>query len=140
VMLPDSTGYQICSRLRQIDAVRNVPIIMMSGVACYPNQKTFAMERGANEYLTKPFQIIEVGDLVNSYLRKESQHPIPKPMPQATPMPELKPAAPMPEPSMTTPETQAPDSTMDEDEGILELRAFLNDAINNRGKTDSHHG
>jgi DNA-binding response OmpR family regulator len=68
VMLPDATGFQMCSRFRRTPATRSTPIIMMTGVAKYPNQQVYALERGANEYLLKPFRILEVGELVHSYV------------------------------------------------------------------------
>src|SRR5438067_2189763 len=63
VILPDATGFQLCSRLRKESATASIPIIMMSGVARYANQQVFGLERGANEYLLKPFDLIEVGEL-----------------------------------------------------------------------------
>jgi DNA-binding response OmpR family regulator len=79
VMLPDATGFQLCSRLRENASLHDVPIFMMTGVAKNDSQRGFAMERGANEYLHKPFEVIEVGDLVRSYIRgdkKVHRHPI----------------------------------------------------------------
>src|SRR3954467_722670 len=58
VMLPDITGFQLCSKLRLNSQTKRIPIIMMTGVARYPNQRAFAMERGADEYLLKPFEIL----------------------------------------------------------------------------------
>jgi len=67
VMLPDATGFQVCKEIRKKPSAQAIPIIMMSGVARYPNQKGFGLERGANEYILKPFEIVEVGELVHSY-------------------------------------------------------------------------
>jgi DNA-binding response OmpR family regulator len=122
VMLPDATGYQICKQLRTL--VQNVPIIMMSGVARYANQKTYAMERGANDYLVKPFEIIEVGDLVHSYLRKDNQPPVaPRKTLEAKAKPEAKPVE-------QPPMAQAPAL----DEGSLDdVRRYLNNVLNNKG-------
>jgi DNA-binding response OmpR family regulator len=67
VMLPDITGFQLCTKLRRSTETKRIPIIMMTGVARYPNQRAFAMERGADEYLLKPFEILHLGELVQYY-------------------------------------------------------------------------
>jgi four helix bundle protein len=82
VFLPDSTGYQICSQIRKNDSTRRVPIIMMTGAARFPNQQSFALERGANEYIGKPFDIHEVSQLVQHYLEKGQATPV---IPQKAP-------------------------------------------------------
>ena len=87
VMLPDATGFQLCKELRRSPATQSTPIIMMSGVARYPNQKVFGLERGANEYLLKPFQIVEVGDMVNSYIRPGHARSVASPAVHRTPPP-----------------------------------------------------
>jgi DNA-binding response OmpR family regulator len=73
VMLPDQTGFQLCNRLRKAPATQSTPIIMLTGVARNPNQEGYARERGANEYVHKPFRMVEVGDLVQRYLRKSTR-------------------------------------------------------------------
>lgn len=85
VMLPDATGFQLCKELRRRAKTQATPIVMMSGVARYPNQKEFGLERGANEYILKPFQIFEVGEIVNNYIRpRPGQGAAPTPAPKPT--------------------------------------------------------
>ena len=92
VILPDLTGYQLCSRLRNAEKTASTPILMITGVAHYPNQQVFGMERGANEYILKPLDLVELGETVDRYLDPSwapSQAPkqVITPMPTATPSP-----------------------------------------------------
>jgi len=66
--LPDQTGFQICTQLRRNRITQTVPIVLMSGIAHFPNQQMFAMERGATAYISKPLVTIEVGDIVDKYI------------------------------------------------------------------------
>jgi four helix bundle protein len=75
VFLPDYTGFQICKQLRKTPGTQNVPIIMMTGAARFPNQQMYGFERGANEYISKPFNIVEVGELVHKYISNKAARP-----------------------------------------------------------------
>src|SRR5262249_3386132 len=68
VFLPDSTGFQICSQIRKNTATRSIPVIMMTGTARFPNQQAFGLERGANEYIAKPIDVVELGEMVHKYI------------------------------------------------------------------------
>jgi len=68
VILPDVTGFQLVSRLRKTAVTESTPILMITGVARFPNQKEFGMERGANAYVLKPFDLGEITDLVDRHL------------------------------------------------------------------------
>ena len=68
VMLPDFTGYQVCGKLRQSTPTQFVPIVMMTAVAGHPRQQALGRLMGANDYLLKPFTIMELFSRVNSLL------------------------------------------------------------------------
>ena len=68
VFLPDATGFQICTQIRKNASTHSIPVIMMTGAARFPSQHMFGMERGANEYISKPFDIVELGELVHKYI------------------------------------------------------------------------
>ncbi|MBA3773144.1 MAG: response regulator [Ramlibacter sp.] len=55
VMLPDADGFEILLRLRQHNAFRNVPIIMLTGKATR-EAVIKGMAGGADGYVTKPFE------------------------------------------------------------------------------------
>lgn len=66
--MPDQTGFQMCNQLRRNPPTQAVPIVMMSGIAHFPNQQAFALERGATAYISKPLVTIEVGEIVDRYI------------------------------------------------------------------------
>lgn len=83
VNMPDATGFQLCGRFRQHPLTRSIPIIMMTGTARWPNQQAIGLQMGANEYILKPFDVIQVGDRVHSLLG--SKRPVQTP--PAAPVP-----------------------------------------------------
>ena len=58
LMLPDDNGYRICEALRSRDAV--VPIIILTAKA-QEADKVRGLEAGADDYVTKPFSVAEIG-------------------------------------------------------------------------------
>ncbi len=67
VMMPKINGYKVC-RLLKFDAkYKDIPIIMITARS-QEEDKAIGEETGANEYITKPFEIIEVVEKVKNYL------------------------------------------------------------------------
>lgn len=67
VMMPKMNGYKI-SRLLKFDSkYKNIPILMLTARS-QDTDKLLGEETGANEYITKPFQIDYVLEKVKSYL------------------------------------------------------------------------
>lgn len=91
-IMPDATGFQMCNRFRQNEATQAVPIIMMSTLAHFPNQQQYAFERGANEFVSKPLKMFELGELVDKYTSFTPGHekPAPAPAPEAGAPTEIK--------------------------------------------------
>jgi len=58
IQLPDSSGFQICQELRKMS--RESILIMMTGRFLSAEEKTQGFSLGADEYLTKPFDIAEL--------------------------------------------------------------------------------
>ncbi len=67
--LPDMDGIEVCSRLRQWS---QVPIIVLS-VRDAERDKVAALDRGADDYLTKPFGIEELLARIRVALRHSAQ-------------------------------------------------------------------
>ena len=66
VMLPDGTGYDICSLIRKSS---NVPIIFLT--ACDDEVHTvLALEQGADDYIAKPFRMRELLARIKAVLRR----------------------------------------------------------------------
>ena len=67
--LPDMDGFQVCARLREWTSV---PIIVLS-VRDNERDKVMALDKGADDYLTKPFGIEELLARIRVALRHAAQ-------------------------------------------------------------------
>jgi len=67
LMLPDMTGYEICNKLRKDPLTISTPIIMMTGMG--ETGRIPGMELGANDYITKPFNLNELKAKIRNVLR-----------------------------------------------------------------------
>lgn len=68
--LPDESGVALCKRLRESDP--HTPIIFYSANA-YETHKQQAMAAGAQGYLTKPCNLMELESLISEYLEGHCQ-------------------------------------------------------------------
>src|SRR4029434_583872 len=59
IIMPGMDGYEVCRRLRQMPETADVPIMFLSSLEEVQN-KTRGFEAGANDYLTKPFNMLGV--------------------------------------------------------------------------------
>ena len=71
VMLPDEDGYQILGRLRETAATRTVPVIMVTAKTSEIDVVK-GLDHGADDYLCKPFGIMEFISRVKAVLRRAS--------------------------------------------------------------------
>jgi phosphoserine phosphatase RsbU/P len=69
--MPDVDGYEVCRRLRADPATREIPIMFLSSLEDVQD-KARGFELGANDYLTKPFEILEVKARVRSLVRAKA--------------------------------------------------------------------
>ena len=68
VMLPKMDGIQVCQRIREQS---NVPIIMLTAKG-EDMDKILGLEYGADDYITKPFNILEVKARIKAIMRRTS--------------------------------------------------------------------
>ncbi len=68
IQLPDSSGFQICQTLRK--ASRETILIMMTGRFLSAEEKTQGFELGADEYITKPFDLAELSIRIRQLLTR----------------------------------------------------------------------
>ena len=68
LMLPGIDGLEVCRRMR---AVRETPIIMLTALGA-ESDRVVGLERGADDYVTKPFSPRELVLRVQSVLRRSS--------------------------------------------------------------------
>jgi putative two-component system response regulator len=67
-MMPEMDGYEVCSRLKQDPALREIPVVFLSALDA-PDSKVRAFEVGGVDYVTKPFHFEEVRARVETHLR-----------------------------------------------------------------------
>jgi len=70
LMLPKLDGMEVCARIR---AKSNVPIIMLTAKDRVPD-RVAGLDRGADDYLTKPFSIDELLARIRARLRDRLPH------------------------------------------------------------------
>lgn len=66
VMLPKLTGYEVCQQIREFS---NVPVIMLTAKGD-DMDKILGLEYGADDYITKPFNILEVKARIKAIMRR----------------------------------------------------------------------
>jgi two-component system alkaline phosphatase synthesis response regulator PhoP len=67
LMLPKLDGYKVCRLLKFDEKYRHIPILMLTA-RTQEKDKIMAKETGADEYITKPFNIDQLLEKVKSYL------------------------------------------------------------------------
>lgn len=71
VMLPDVSGIDILKTIRKIDT--EVPIMMLSALQSEMD-KVIALDFGADDYMTKPFGVLELTSRIQAKLRKKQSY------------------------------------------------------------------
>jgi sigma-B regulation protein RsbU (phosphoserine phosphatase) len=71
IVMPGIDGYEVCRRLRQMPEMSEVPIMFLSSLEEVQN-KAHGFEVGANDYLTKPFEMLEVKARVKALLKAKA--------------------------------------------------------------------
>ena len=66
IMLPGMSGYTVCQMLR--DAGRDTPVLLLSA-RTLPEDRARGFDAGANQYLTKPFELEELLSRVKNLLK-----------------------------------------------------------------------
>ena len=69
IMLPDTDGLQILHRIRQTPGLSNVPVMMLTARDSELDTVT-ALDDGADDYLAKPFGMMEMVSRVRALLRR----------------------------------------------------------------------
>jgi len=73
IMLPKLDGFQVCERLKKDERTKFIPIIMITALKDMKD-KLKALEVGADDFITKPFENVELLARVKSLLRIKSYH------------------------------------------------------------------
>ncbi len=67
IMMPDMDGYEVCRRIKSEPKTSGIPIIFITSMSEIQN-KTKGFELGAVDYITKPFDVLEVKARVKTHL------------------------------------------------------------------------
>ncbi len=68
IMLPKLDGYKVCRLLKFDEQFKHIPILMLTAKT-QEKDKILGVETGADEYITKPFDIEELIGKVKAYLK-----------------------------------------------------------------------
>ena len=74
IMLPDGDGLSFCKELRATAGGSSIPILMLSAKSEKPEIKA-GLDLGADDYLTKPYDLEELVSRVNALLRRSGRTP-----------------------------------------------------------------
>lgn len=74
IMLPKLTGLEVCQQIREFS---NMPIIMLTAKG-EDMDKILGLEYGADDYITKPFNILEVKARIKAIIRRNGKKPAPE--------------------------------------------------------------
>lgn len=69
VMLPKLNGFEVCQQIRDFS---NVPIVMLTAKG-EDMDKILGLEYGADDYITKPFNILEVKARIKTIMRRTTK-------------------------------------------------------------------
>lgn len=72
VMLPKLDGFQVCQQIREFS---NMPIIMLTAKGD-DMDKILGLDYGADDYITKPFNILEVKARIKAIMRRNHPKPV----------------------------------------------------------------
>lgn len=70
ISLPKVDGYEICRILRKHDGLKTVPVVMLSGKDGFFDRVKGKIA-GANDYLTKPFDVVALSKVLDKHLAKK---------------------------------------------------------------------
>jgi len=75
IMVPQLNGWEVCRRLKQDVATKNIPVIMVTG-RVEEGDKVLGFEMGADDYVTKPFSMGELLARMRAALRHRARETI----------------------------------------------------------------
>ena len=78
VMLPGLSGFDVCQAIREFS---DVPIIMLTAKG-EDMDKILGLEYGADDYITKPFNILEVKARIKAIIRRNQKKTVEQPKPK----------------------------------------------------------
>ena len=71
IVMPDVDGYEVCRRIKESDQTRDIPVLFLTGIRDVESKKR-GFDLGAVDYITKPFDQLEVLARVKTHLALKS--------------------------------------------------------------------
>ena len=72
IMLPEEDGLQVLKRLRSLPASRSLPVILLTAKST-EYDKVLGLDEGADDYVAKPFGMMELMARIRAALRHGGQ-------------------------------------------------------------------
>jgi two-component system alkaline phosphatase synthesis response regulator PhoP len=69
IMMPGMDGYEVCARLKKDPVMKNIPVIMLTAKDAV-REKVKGLDIGADDYVTKPFNLNELKARIKSVIRR----------------------------------------------------------------------
>jgi two-component system, OmpR family, alkaline phosphatase synthesis response regulator PhoP len=69
IMMPGMDGYEVCAQLKKDPITKNIPVIMLTAKDAV-REKVKGLDIGADDYVTKPFNLNELKARIKSVLRR----------------------------------------------------------------------
>ncbi|MBT8407026.1 MAG: response regulator [Deltaproteobacteria bacterium] len=66
IKMPKMDGNEVCKRLKENEQTRFIPVIIITG---FGDNKLDALDKGADDFVNKPFDMVELSIRVKSVLR-----------------------------------------------------------------------
>lgn len=73
IMMPEMNGYEVCQKIKSQDSTRFISVVMVTALTEI-EEKIKAIESGADDFLTKPINMVELLTRVKSLLKTKSFH------------------------------------------------------------------
>lgn len=68
IMMPNMSGYEVCKAIRKDDATKDIPVILVTALHEMADIE-LGMDVGANDFLTKPVNRVDLLARINTLLR-----------------------------------------------------------------------
>jgi DNA-binding response OmpR family regulator len=87
ILLPRMHGIALCEKIRGNEDLRNIPIILMTGVYKDVNLRMYVYKGLADDFIEKPFHETELLSKIEHFLGCGTDKVVPQPSATETPMP-----------------------------------------------------
>ena len=69
VIMPEMDGYEVIAKLKELEATRDIPVIFITGIASFAENKEKDQLYGAVDFISKPFEKSAVKETIDSFFK-----------------------------------------------------------------------